>query len=323
MTITIEEKLEVLPLEVISPNPQQPRKFFDQVELQGLSESIAEHGVLQPITVEGPHTITHIQQKKKKSGGKKYSIEGEKSNSVVYYIIAGERRYRASRMAGLKEIKCIVRAPMNGNGPEDRAVLSLMENLQRADLSVIEEARAYKKMHDEYGFSQMKIANKLGINQARVGSRMQLLELEPRILEEIESGRLPKERNFVEALLSIKDSSVRVKLAILLANRKASAKAGIEACARMNEKLMEETISPDELPAMKLTIKKTGELRRPLYDVMAAIGKVPPWLLVEICARDVCGRCELREVASDTTCRGCTLVEFLREMVGSVNEGKR
>lgn len=322
MTITIEEKLEILPLEMIAPNPQQPRKFFDQVELQGLSESIAEHGVLQPITVEGPHAIVQIREKQKKSGGKKYSIEGEVS-TLVYYIIAGERRYRASRMAGLKEIKCIVRAPMNGNGPEDRAVLSLMENLQRADLSVIEEARAYKKMHDEYGFSQMKIANKLGINQARVGSRMQLLELEPRILEEIEGGRLPKERSFVEALLSIKDSGVRVKLAILLANRKASAKAGIEACARMNEKLIEETISPDELPAMKLTFKKTGELRRPLYDVMAAIGKVPPWLLVEICARDVCGRCELREVASDTTCRGCTLVEFLREMVGSTNEGKR
>jgi len=316
------ETIQMIPLNNIRPNPEQPRTYFDPVKLTELANSIADVGLQQPIVVEGPHEVWTSQMVPRKRGRKsnKEKAAAEKP-SLVYYIIAGERRFRATGMIGHEAIRCIVHPPMNGDGPEKRSILAIIENLHRADLNPIEEAKAFMKLKTEFGLSNAALGNKLGISSARVQIRLRLLDLDEPIQQKIGTGKLPKEINFVDALLSIPDQDMRIKLADSLAARKASAKAGVEACNRLLEKLKESKIPEDELPAMKLAFRKTGKVNRPVYDAMTAAGKVPPWPLVEICARDVCSKCELRDWASGSTCRGCTLVEFLQEMVGKVNHG--
>lgn len=325
MTVQTEaqlEKIQMIPLSMIRPNPQQPREYFDPVKLTELASSIAEVGLQQPVTVEGPHEVWTPQPGVHKRGRKSNKdITKAAQPSQVYYLIAGERRFRATGMVGQDAIKCIVKPPMNGDGPEKRSVLAVIENVQRADLSPIEEAKAFMKLKSEFGLSNVALGHKLGISSARVQMRLRLLELDEPIQRLIGNGRLSKDPKFVDALLSIPDSELRVKLAESLASRNASAKAGVEACTRLLEKMKESSIPENELPALKLSARKSGDVNRPLYDVMAAAGKAPPWPLTELCARKVCSRCELRDWASASTCRGCTLVEFLQEMIGKVNNG--
>lgn len=314
----------LIPVEQILPNPRQPRTHFDQEELRSLSQSIIENGLINPITVEGPHVRqVPLKSKVNKAGGKTYKPQAEVDGLPVYYLIAGERRLRATKMAGLPAIQCIVKPAMKESDEttESRSVLALVENLQRADLGPVDEAMAYKKIKDETRLSINSLALKLGLHAHRIQERLSLLELDQPIQEAINSGRLPKEKMFMKSLLEIPDSKIRIALAATLANRHSTAKAGIEACRRVMEHLNSEKIPANETPAKRLYEKRYGEVNRPMYDVMAAAGKVPPWPLVELGARKVCDKCELRDSASETTCRGCTLVEFLVEIVGKVNRG--
>lgn len=174
-----EDKNEIVNLKIsqIEPNRSQPRRAFDEDALQDLAESIAEHGVLQPILVR-PLIF----------GG--------------YQIVAGERRYRASRIAGLTEIPAIVRELTDGETME----LALIENLQRRDLNAIEEAQGYRTLMDEYGFSQEDVARTVGKSRSAVANTLRLLNLPDEVRPMVESGRLSP--GHARALLSLDDSAV-------------------------------------------------------------------------------------------------------------------
>ena len=149
-----------IPLHQIKPNPYQPRRSFNESELAALAESIRSHGVLQPIVVE------------------------EGANG--YTLIAGERRLRASKLAGRTTIPAVVRSV----GDLGRLELALIENVQRSDLSPIDTALAYRRLADEFGLTQDAIAVIAGKARATVANTMRLLDLSQEVQEEVIAGRL-------------------------------------------------------------------------------------------------------------------------------------
>lgn len=280
-----------MPLELILPNPEQPRVTFNLMELDDLAQSIRENGVIQPVIVEP-------------------------AENGMYYLHAGERRTRAARLAGLTTIPAVITPRLNGHGGQDRLVRALVENLQRADMNPVEEAKGYQRLV-EMGFSMNDIALKMGISSARVASRLKILELDQPIQDLIQSGKLSKDNRLTAALMDIPDSAARVKMAKTLADRNASITAGLEACDRLKHSLQAKKISSNEIPAIQLASQKAGAVNRPIWNAFSSVGKVPPWPLMEISVRDTCNRCGLRDVASETTCNGCALVELLRQMIGA------
>lgn len=152
---------QLLPIHKVEPNPNQPRRDFDPEELQALAESITIHGVVQPITVR-------------------------QSNNDYYQIIAGERRWRAARIAELREIPAVIIEA------DDKKVmeLALIENLQRQDLNPVEEAMGYQTLMDEYGLTQEETAARVGKSRPAVANMLRLLALEESVLEMLRDGRL-------------------------------------------------------------------------------------------------------------------------------------
>ena len=155
-------KVVFLPIAAISPNPGQPRRHFSRAGLEELAASIGEHGVLQPLSV------------RRVPGG--------------YELISGERRLRASRMAGLEEVPCIL---VSVDGQES-SLLALVENLQRRDLDFVEEALALSRLIQTYHLSQEEAAKKLGKSQSAIANKLRLLKLPPEVLA------LLREKGFTE-----------------------------------------------------------------------------------------------------------------------------
>ena len=152
---------QLLPLHKIEPNRSQPRQDFDEEELEALAESIRVHGVIQPLTVR-------------------------LLDSGYYQIIAGERRWRASRMAGLSEIPAVIIDADDKKAME----LALIENLQRQDLNPIEEALGYDTLMGDYGLTQDETAQRVGKSRSAVANALRLLNLCPEVLEHVRSGAL-------------------------------------------------------------------------------------------------------------------------------------
>ena len=164
---------QLLPLQKVEPNPLQPRKSFDPDELQALADSIAMHGIIQPLTVR-------------------------QLPSGFYQIIAGERRWRAARLAGLDEVPVVVIEADDKKAME----LALIENLQRSDLNPIEEAKGYQQLMTEYGMTQEVTAERVGKSRPAVANALRLLSLSPAVLELVEQGRLSA--GHARALLTVK-----------------------------------------------------------------------------------------------------------------------
>ena len=156
-----QQEVTRLPLQKVEPNPNQPRRRFDEEELQALADSIAEHGILQPLAVR--------------------AMEGG-----FYQIIAGERRWRAARLAGLKEVPVVVVEA------DDRTVmeLALIENLQRQDLNPMEEAEGYRVLTEEYGLTQEQAAARVGKSRPAVANALRLLALPEDVRSLVEKGEL-------------------------------------------------------------------------------------------------------------------------------------
>ena len=151
----------LLPIHKIEPNPDQPRQDFDETELAALAESIATHGLVQPLTVR------------------------ELPNGY-YQIIAGERRWRASRIAELKEVPVVIMEADDKKTME----LALVENLQRQDLNPVEEALGYRVLMEEYGLTQEETAARVGKSRPAVANALRLLTLSNKVLEMVRSGKL-------------------------------------------------------------------------------------------------------------------------------------
>ncbi len=166
----------VLPVNRISPNPEQPRKAFDEAALNELAESIRQEGVLQPLLV------------RPLPGGN-------------YEIVAGERRWRASQLAGLREVPVIIKNLSN----EQALAVALIENLQREDLNPMEEALGYNELREKFGLSQNEIAERVGKSRSAVANILRLLQL-PRLLQEdLASGQLTQ--GHARPLLAVDDES--------------------------------------------------------------------------------------------------------------------
>ena len=158
-----ESGVQTLPLREIEPDKDQPRKAFDEETLAELAESIAEHGLLQPIVVRPAP-----------------------SAAGRYRIIAGERRWRAARMAGLTEVPVVIREVTDEQAME----LALIENLQREDLDPVEEALGYQQLIERCGLTQEQAAAKLGKSRSAVANSLRLLNLQADVLELLKSGAL-------------------------------------------------------------------------------------------------------------------------------------
>lgn len=152
---------QLLPIYKVEPNPDQPRRDFDEEELQSLAASIVEHGVVQPLTVR-------------------------ELNNGYYQIIAGERRWRAARLANLNEIPAVIIEADDQKAME----LALIENLQRQDLNPVEEALGYRSLMQDYGLTQDEAAQKVGKSRPAVANALRLLNLCPEVLEAVRKGAL-------------------------------------------------------------------------------------------------------------------------------------
>ena len=204
---------QLLPLQKVEPNPLQPRKNFDPDELQALADSIAMHGVIQPLTVR-------------------------QLPSGFYQIIAGERRWRAARMAGLSEIPVVVIEADNKKAME----LALIENLQRADLNPIEEAQGYQQLMTDYGMTQELAAERVGKSRPAVANALRLLSLCPAVLELVEQGRLSA--GHARALLAIKSAPEQYAVAMKVINLQLSVRQTENMCKNLTRKPKQEQPKP-------------------------------------------------------------------------------
>lgn len=183
-----------VPLDRLEANPRQPRRRFDEDGLEELSQSIQETGILQPILVT--------------------------KNGDRYRILAGERRARAARAAGLKEIPVIVR---EGIAERDHLLFALVENVQRRDLTALEEAEAYKHLREEFGLTQEEIAVRVGKDRATVANALRLLKLPAEIRRALEEGTLSA--GHARALLALGSAADQEKLAREFVRRGLSVRA--------------------------------------------------------------------------------------------------
>lgn len=179
----------LIEVDKIAPNPEQPRREFDEVSLRELAASIREVGLLQPIIVS------------------KLEKETEMGTEVSYVLIAGERRWRAASLAGLERIPAIIR---DVKLERERLELALVENVQRADLNPIEEAKAYTRLQEEFRLTQREVAVKVGKSREAVANTMRLLSLPSEIQEAVAARRITESQ--ARLLLSVSDIPAQKQL---------------------------------------------------------------------------------------------------------------
>ena len=203
------EDVSTLPLAKIEPRTEQPREFFDEEALQSLADSIARYGLIQPITVRP-------------------------LSSGYYQIIAGERRWRAARLAGLTEV------PVRMMEADDRttAELALVENLQREDLNPIEEAKGYQLLIEEYGFTQEEAAKSVGKSRPAVANALRLLNLAPEVMRLVETGELSA--GHARALVSVSEPGLQLQAAKEILSKALSVRKAEALAAKVLKKSREE-----------------------------------------------------------------------------------
>lgn len=299
-------------VDMIVPNPYQPRMTFDEARLLELANSIRQHGIVQPIILST-------------NGGKQY------------ILVAGERRWRAARLAGLKTVPAYIR---DHDDARTLAILALVENSDREDLNPIEEAQAYRRLVDEFGQSVADIARMRNCHPKTIESRLIWLQLEPEIQALVARGELPCDARVADALLSIPDQVARAKLAKRMARKGIKIKSIVVACEKLVEQLNTRT-SGNHAAALRLARKRATREAPPddtslSWDsIRSAAGKTcqaceiratvlrnraaePAWILIAHASSDTCRECNVRDVAG--ACDGCPQVELLRRIIESVEK---
>ncbi|MGN0708468.1 MAG: ParB/RepB/Spo0J family partition protein [Faecalibacterium sp.] len=210
---------QTLPLREIEPDPGQPRKTFNEQSLSELAASIAEHGLLQPIAV-----------RPRIAGG--------------YTIVAGERRWRAARIAGLTEVPVIIKDV----SPEQAMELALVENLQREDLDPVEEAAGIRELMDRCGLTQEQAARKLGKSRSALANSLRLLNLPQRALELLKSGFIST--GHAKVILGLPTEDLQAQAAQIIADQQLNVRQAEVLCKRMTkpEKGSEAPIQRSALP---------------------------------------------------------------------------
>ena len=211
----------------IQPDKNQPRKDFDEIKLQELADSIKEYGVISPIVV--------------------------KANGPFYEIVAGERRWRAARLAGLKEVPVVIKNVDERTSRE----MSIIENIQRDDLNPVEEALAYQSLIDDYGLTQEEVASRVSKNRSTITNSLRLLKLDEEILDMIKEGLITQ--GHARALLAIDDTELRKKIALRCAEKNLSVRE-IENLVKLDKiskekKNSSNTEEANELKRLKIIYK--------------------------------------------------------------------
>ncbi|HEH3479563.1 TPA: ParB/RepB/Spo0J family partition protein [Staphylococcus aureus] len=181
ITKTKDEQIKQIDISDIKPNPYQPRKTFDENHLNDLANSIKQYGILQPIVL-------------------RKTVQG-------YYIVVGERRFRASKIAGLKYVSAIIKDLTD----EDMMELAVIENLQREDLNAIEEAESYQRLMTDLKITQQEVAKRLSKSRPYIANMLRLLHLPKKIADMVKDGRLTSAHG--RTLLAIKDEQQMLRLA--------------------------------------------------------------------------------------------------------------
>ena len=220
-----ESRQTTLPIAKVEPNRGQPRAYFDEEALAELAESIRQHGMIQPITVR-------------------------KLESGYYQIIAGERRWRAARMAGLTEV------PVRVIQADDRlaAELALVENLQRADLNPIEEAMGYQQLIEDYGLTQEEAAQSVGKSRPAITNALRLLVLPQEVLELVLAGQLTA--GHARALLAIEDDLVKIEAARMIVRKGMSVRQTEALAVSLGKKKEKQAQKPAGLDYLALAAKQ-------------------------------------------------------------------
>lgn len=214
------KNISYLSIDCVRPNPYQPRKQFSKGALEELCESIKQYGVIQPINVR-------------------------KISSNNYELVAGERRLRAAVMAGLKEIPTII-INVNDN---DSAVMALIENLQREDLSYMEEAEGYNNLINEHGFTQEELAQKIGKSQSTIANKIRLLRLPPMVKKILSDNNLTERH--ARSLLKLHDEQLQLKVLKHVCEKGLNVKRTEELIERAIEKFTRQ--DKDKVPERKFT----------------------------------------------------------------------
>lgn len=264
--------LRQIPINLVDPDPAQPRQYFDEASLQELAESITIHGQLQPIEVE-------------------QTADGR------YLIHHGERRWRAHQIAGLTTIQAIIAPPLD---ERTRLIRGLVENLQRGELNVIEEAHAFRRLR-QMGCANQEISRQTGRSLATIAERFLWLELEEEIQEMAARGDLPRTGRVAKALLSISNQEARLKFARQAAEKRLNYKAIQAGVNALQSALIRKRIlaasnganghnGTDRHLAPALQVAFYGEVKTP--DATAAFD----WPSIRQSARQACQACSLHDL---------------------------
>jgi ParB/RepB/Spo0J family partition protein len=286
-----------VPIANIQPNPKQPRQVFDEAELLQLAASIKEHGVIQPLILCPPNA------------------------AGVYVLIAGERRWRAAQLAELETVPAIVRTIST---EDDQLVLAVIENVNREDMSPVEEGDAYLQLKN-MGWSNTKIAAAVGVNDVRVGHCFNCASLPAATRALIQRSELYTSNKFIAVLKEIADGEpdacddLATELARACPTLKAAIKSaeGVLAYLR-NIKSATKENKTHKIPIFeiasetaKLDLDDNDTQAPPQWDLLLQAGFVPPWNMVAQAARNICSNCELRDIASSVMCSACTAAQML------------
>ena len=221
-------------IQKVEPNPNQPRKDFEPEALQELADSIRQHGLIQPLTVRS-------------------------RENGFYQIIAGERRWRAARLAGLKQV------PVYVIDADDRKVmeLALVENLQRSDLNPLEEARGFRSLLEDYGLTQEQVAEQVGKSRPAVANALRLLNLKPAVAKLVEDGKISA--GHARALMTLSGEKAQLAAAQKIISLELSVRQAESLCRRLAREAKEENRKEEKKP---LQVDYTAECAQNLSRAM-------------------------------------------------------
>lgn len=280
---------DLLSVDLIDPNPDQPRKEFSEEDMESLADSIGTYGVMNPIAVKGP------------------------TEAGRYILIDGERRLRASKMAEKKTVPAAIHASIDPD--VDSLMLAVITNLQRVDLNPIEEGAAYKRLLD-MGYTVAAICRMVGKSYPTVDMRLKLLQFEPAIQDQYSAGRLPLDNKAISALQILPDN-IRIKAAMKFAASGATARQIESTCSRLINTKNLFRYTPNKKFDRKAipSIELSGARPIPAFTVLSERGKMPAWNLIEEAARGTCDDCLIRDSASLENCKDCGAVDLLSRLI--------
>ena len=231
MTESNSPVIELIEIDRIRPNPYQPRKRFNHIAIEELALSIKEYGVLQPIAVK-------------------------RMNDGFFELIAGERRVKAAKLAGLKNIPAIVMEILD----EDSTIIALIENLQREDLNFFEEAEGYASLMNDYGLTQEQVAKKVGKNQSTIANKIRLLRLPREVKDYIVQNGLTERH--ARALVKIPEKEIQMALVSRIVEKNLRVKDAEDLVERVLDKLSERK---EDIPQEDINRNIRGAINYRIY----------------------------------------------------------